>query len=110
MMTTAEKIEMYKNKKEFIERISKVFEQPSGTGVESVNYEVYLIEKLGIEHFYEYVIVNFEGGAKSVRNVNGNSNSANFRVIGSLLDGGYYEENFTYESLSEKGFELVVLD
>ena len=111
-MTITEKIEMYKNKRNFIKDISKAFEtKPSKTTVTSVDYEVYKKEiNEDTIYFAEYVIVNFFGGAKSVRTVNGNSNSANFRVIGELLDGGYYDEVRDYETIEDRGFSLVTFE
>lgn len=108
-MTITEKIEMYKGKKAFIKNISKAFEvTPRISSVTSIDYEVYRKEiDKDITYFAEYIIVNFFGGGKSVRLVNGNSCTANFREIGKLLDGGYYEENRQYETLEDNGFTLV---
>lgn len=114
-MTVAEKIEMYKGKKAFIKDVSKVFEAGhKGSSVASVDYEVYIKDiELGDEnrtYFEEYVIVNYSGGSYAVKRVSGNSNTANFRAVGYLLDGGYYDENYTYDSLTTIGYELVELD
>jgi hypothetical protein len=108
-MTITEKIEMYKGKKAFIKNISKAFEAtPRISSVTSIDYEVYRKEiNEDTTYFVEYIIVNFFGGGKSVRLVNGNSCTANFREIGKLLDGGYYEENRQYESLEDNGFTFV---
>lgn len=108
-MTIAEKIEMYKGKKAFIKNVSKAFEAtPRISSVTSIDYEVYRKEiDKDITYFAEYIIVNFFGGGKSVRLVNGNSCTANFREIGKLLDGGHYEENRQYESLEDNGFTFV---
>jgi hypothetical protein len=54
-------------------------------------------------------VVKFIGGGKCVRFVSGNSNTANFRVIGEMLDGGYYDEIPTYNGLKDKGFKYVIL-
>lgn len=111
-MTIAEKIEMYKNKKAFITAISKAFEtEPSASTVYSVNYEVYS-KKINedITYFEEYVIVYFCGGGFATKRVSGNSSTANFRAIGALIDGGYYDEVRDYETLVERGFELVSLE
>jgi hypothetical protein len=117
-MNISEKIEMYKNKKAFVDGISKVFETNFvGASVSSVDYEVYkkdfdvVID--GTEEirtgYAEYVIVNYLGGGKSVKQVNGNSNTANFRAIGTMLDGGYYAEMKEYSELTEEGWELIPL-
>lgn len=111
MMTVEEKIKMYKGKKAFIDNISKAFEaKPSSSTVTSVEYEVYRKDmEDGRVFFEEYLIVNFFGGGKSVRVANGNSNTANFRVLGTLIEGGYYDEVRTYETLDDAGYTLVQL-
>lgn len=112
MMTKAEKIKMYRGKKAFIDNISKAFEiRPSGSTVASVEYEVYSkVISEEVTHFTEYLIVNFFGGGKSVRVANGNSNTANFRVLGTLVEGGYYDEIPYYNALVKSGYELVNLE
>ena len=108
-MTITEKIEMYKGKKAFIKNVSKAFEAtPRISSVTSIDYEVYRKEvNEDTTYFAEYIIVSFFGGSKSVRLVNGNSCTANFREIGKLLDGGYYEENIQYATLEDNGFTFV---
>ena len=113
-MTVEEKLEMYKGKKAFIDSISRVFEENNtNSSVVSVNYEVYHKEVVRDENTYqsyrEFVVVNYVGGGKSVKTVSGNSNTANFRVIGTMLDGGYYDEVQDYNSLIECGYELLDL-
>lgn len=113
-MTYEEKIEMYKGKKAFIENISKAFsETPRVSSVTSIDYEVYTkkvtLNGETFDHFAEYVIVRFFSGGKSVRYVSGNSCIANFRVLGTLVEGGYYDENRDYDALADKGFTLVTL-
>ena len=46
---------------------------------------------------------------KSVKVVSGNSNIANFRVVGTMLVGGYYAENYTYQKQIEDGYTKVDL-
>lgn len=113
-MTYKEKIEMFKEKKAFIDNISKAFEaRPRVSAVDSVEYEVYYkkIDVKGIthDHFVEYIIVNFFGDGKSVKIVSGNSNTANFRAVGSMIDGGYYDEVRDYETLVDRDFQKVSL-
>jgi hypothetical protein len=113
-MTKQEKIAMYNEKRAFVKNISKVFEtKPAGSSVESLDYEVYEKEIARDENIYreivEFVIVHFFGGGKSVKVVTGNSNTANFRVLGTMLNGGYYDENLRYDSMIENGYELVEL-
>lgn len=109
-MTISEKLVMYKEKKDFVENISKVFQTgPKGSNVASVKYEVYRKDTEDTTFFVEYVIVTFFGGGYSVKCVNGNSNTANFRAIGSMLDGGYYDEVRDYQELKNIGYEKVNL-
>lgn len=112
MMTIAEKIKMYQEKKTFIEGLSTVFEKrPAGSSVTRIDYEVFhkkvCRDDIEYDHFVEFVIVRFDGGGKSVKVVSGNSNTANFRVIGPMLDGGYYDENPYFDSMEETGYEKV---
>jgi len=102
---------MYKNKKAFIDNISKALEL-SNTTVAKVDYVVLTrySDFLKVDVYYEYVIVTFIGGARSIRHVGGNSDSANFREIGKLIDGGYYDEVEHYEDLLNKeGFTIIEL-
>jgi hypothetical protein len=109
-----EKIKMYRGKKAFIDGLSRVFEaKPAGSVVETIEYEVYHKEVAHDEdtchHYVEFVVITFIGGGKSAKVVTGNSNTANFRALGPMLDGGYYDENSYYDSMIETGYDLVVL-
>jgi hypothetical protein len=111
-MTVDEKMNMFKEKKAFIDNISKVFEaKPVGSSVESIKYEVYkkLInrEEGAITYFTEYLVVTFVGGEKAVRIANGNSNIANFQELGKMIECGYFDEVLDYDALSDCGFEEV---
>ena len=111
-MTISEKIEMYKGKQAFINYLSKAFEsRPAGSSVAKVEYEVYEKEiDESTTYFAEFLVVTFDGGAKSVRNVNGNSNMTNLVELGKLVNGGYYDEVEYYRSLTNNGFSLVVFN
>lgn len=109
-MTITEKMEMYYDKKRFIENLNEVFQMgPHGSSVEGITYEVYT-KSCGDDRveYKEYVIVHFFGGGKSPRLVSGNSNIANFRLIGEMLNGGYYNEVREYNSLLENGYMLII--
>ena len=108
-MTIIKKIEMYRDKKVFVDNISKAFEASAGSSVVKIDYEVYEKDFCGETLFQEFLVVTFRGGAKSVRNANGNSNTANFRELGKLIDGGYYDEVPFYDELEERGFLRVAL-
>lgn len=110
-MTSTEKIEMYKRKKQFIDDISNVL----GTHVRlmsimQVDYEVYRKAEDDRDYFEEFIVVVYDGGGKAVRCVSRNSNLANYIEIGRLLDGGYYDEIPYYKALTEKGFTKVSLE
>ncbi len=112
-MTMEEKIEMYQEKKAFIDGLSKVFEaKPKGSTVEYITYEVYTKEIVRDDITYrsiiEFVVIYFVGGGKSAKVVSGNSNTANFAVIGPMLNGGRYEENKYYESIVDGGYTKII--
>lgn len=110
-MTSTEKIEMYLEKKRFIENLNEVFQmEPGCPTVEGVHYELYTKDYgEGRIDEREWVIVHFYGGGKSVKLVSGNSNIANFRIIGTMLAGGYYTEVYTYQKQIEDGYTKVDL-
>ena len=106
MLTFEERIHMYNGKKLFIEGISKVFENESlRSNVKTIDYVV--LTKVIDENttdYREFVMVTFTSGACAIRTISGNSNNANFREIGKLIDGGYYDEVPYYTSLLENGY------
>jgi hypothetical protein len=110
-MTINEKIEMYKGKRAFVRKLAEAFQtEVTKTGVLDVDYEVYCKEvNPEVLYFSEYLVVTFVGGGKSVRSANGNSHNANFREIGKLIDGGYYDEVRDYETIRDRGFTKVEL-
>ena len=118
MMTDKEVFKMYQNKKAFIDSISKAFQlRPKTHSIESIQYELFTkqitneFNEFVTNHTYyqEYLVVTFDGGGISVRSINGNSDTANFREIGKLIDGGYYDEVELYTSMEERGFTRVAL-
>ena len=110
-MTVEDKYMMYLEKKKFMENLNEVFQMDPGCpSVEGVNYELYTKDYgEGRIDEREWVIVHFVGGGKSVKIVSGNSNIANFKVVGTMLVGGYYAENFTYQKQEEDGYTKVEL-
>ena len=104
-----------KLKKEFVDALNTAFQvRPRTHSVVKVELEVYskvINNEYVTNHTYyqEYLVVTFSGGAKSVRNANANSNTANFREIGKLIDGGYYDEVEAYNKLEAAGFTKVEL-
>lgn len=110
-MTMEEKLKMYKDKQRFVENVSGVFQvAPGCPSVEGVEYEVYMKDHgEGRIEVREWVIVRYTGGGWAPKIVNGNSNMANFRVIGSMLAGGHYEEVRMYEDQKILGYRKVDL-
>lgn len=109
MMTMAEKMEMYREKKNFVYGLAMAFiKVPKGHTVEDIEYEVYKKDINGTPYFYEWIIVHFKGGAISPTTVNGNSNLANFQAISPLIDGGYYDEVQYYQKMEAAGYERVI--
>lgn len=110
-MTITEKIRMYQEKKAFIDNISKAFEaKPWGSDVKYIDYEVFrkdIDEERAF--FVEFLVVVFAEGYKVVRVATGNSNLANFQVLGTLLNGAYQEEIRDYETMADRGFTKVPL-
>jgi hypothetical protein len=104
-----EKIEMYNEKKQFIENLNEVFAiAPGCSSVEGVSYEVYT-KDFGEDRIdtKEWVIVHYKGSGFAPRVISGNSNAANFVVVGSMLQGGCYEQVQFYNSQLENGYTKV---
>ena len=111
-MTHEERMKEFQRKQAFVRALNLAFPvDPLSHSVVKVDYEVYEKTTSEGKPFYkEYLVVTFRGGAISVRNANGNSHTANFRELGKMLDGGYYDEIHTYEALeTELGFTKVEL-
>ena len=113
-MTTVERIEMYKEKKQFIENLNEVFcIEPGCASVEGASYEVYQKDLTGmfegITEYREWVVVHYHGGGKAMKLVSGNSNAANMVVIASMLQGGSYDQVQMYEDQEKDGYKRVEL-
>lgn len=110
-MILEDRMLMYLDKKSFIENLNESFQiAPGCPSVEGVSYELYTKDYgAGRVDEREWVIVHFYGGGKSVRLATGNSNIANFRIVGEMLAGGYYAENATYQKQVEDGYSQVEL-
>ena len=110
-MTLEEKLKMYKEKERFIEALSGAFQTTKhNSSVEGFGYEVYTKQFSDrISETREWVVVYYQGGAKSMKIVTGNSSAANFVVIGSMLHGGCYEQVRMYDCQKAEGFERIDL-
>ena len=110
-MTIEEKLKMYREKRQFIYEVSMAFiKVPKGHSVDGVIYEVFFKEADWGTEIAEWVTIQYKGGAEAHQVVSGNSNSANFRVVASMIEGGCYEQNFTYEALVDRGFKKLDLN
>lgn len=78
------------NKVRFVNELSKAI-TPFKTGIKSIEYKVFK-NKQYEDWYQEFLIVNYDGGARTFRNCNGNSFSAIFEELARFLDSGYYDE------------------
>ena len=112
-MTIEEKLKMYREKRQFIYNVAMAFVKvPKGHSVYDVVYEVFFqefTEPYRVD-LVEWVTVIYDGGGKAHKCVSGNSNSANFQVIASMVDGGCYEQNLTYDLLEGRGYKKLDLN
>ena len=92
-MLPPERIETLSKKVNFVKALSAVIPAYQ-TNVESLHYDVFEDEETGYD--YEYLVIDYVGGAHSYRNCNGNSISAIFEEIAGMLDSGYYAEERDY--------------
>lgn len=81
---------VYKNKIDFVKKVSEAI-IPVQHNVDSIEYKVFQYKNKPHTK-REFIIVNYVGGAKTVRNSSGNSYSAIINEIGRFLDHGYYDE------------------
>lgn len=95
----ARELTSYKKKAAFIKAINNAFKTENETSVTGVEYQVFYSK----EHdcYQEFLVVTYRGGAIAARNVNINSDAANFAEIGKLIYGGYYEEVEWYRSVRD---------
>ena len=92
-MLTPERIETLSKKVNFVKALSAVIPAYQ-TNVESLHYDVFEDEETGYD--YEFLVIDYVGGAHSYKNCNGNSISAIFEEIAGMLDSGYYAEERDY--------------
>lgn len=110
-MTIEEKLKMYREKRQFIYEVSMTFiKVPGGHSVDGVLYEVLFKEADWGTEITEWITVQYKGGAEAHRVVTGNSNSANFCVVADMINGGCYEQNYTYDNLVSRGFKKLDLN
>lgn len=81
------------NKIKYIQGLNQVI-PTFHSNIKSVEYHVF--KHSDHDWIQEYLVVCYEGGAKSYRNCNGNSFSAIFDELAAILDSGYYAEESRY--------------
>lgn len=86
-----------KTEKMKFDRIGKVIAEE----VENIQ-DIYLdvFESEGYKQVY--IVVEFVGGAKSVRNARANSLTLNIEEVSKMLNGGYYKEVEEYKDLKKR--------
>ena len=109
-MAAAEKTEMYKRKKAFIDGLSNTLRPRARMAVTQGDYEVYRKTENGRNYFEEFLGVIYGDGRKAVRCISGKSNLATYIEIEMLLDDGYYDELPRYKALAEEGFTKIDLE
>ena len=110
-MTIEEKLKMYRKKRQFIYNIDTVFMKvPGGHPIDGVVYEVFFRETDWGTEITEWITVQYKGGAEAHRVVSGNNNAANFQVMASMIEGGCYEQNSTYDLLEARSFKKLDLN
>lgn len=77
------------NKIKFVKSLSESI-VPFKSGVVSIDYRVFEYPEKGWTQ--EYLVINYDGGSKTVRNCNGNSFSSILQEVSRYLDSGYYDE------------------
>ena len=110
-MTIAEKLKMYREKRQFIYEVSRVFTTVrGGHSVEDVRYEVFFKDTEYGPEIIEWLTVQYNGGGRAHRRVCGNSNSANFQEVADMVDGGCYGENPIYWAMDKMGWKKLDLN
>lgn len=96
------------NKVRFINDLSTIILKYK-SGVKSIEYKVF--KHTEYDWYQEFLIVNYDGGARTFRNCNGNSFSAIFEELARFLDSGYYdEESLFYTFVNDPDWIEVSLE
>lgn len=86
----------------FVEELNKVITKVQ-KNIVAIHYDVFQTNNRII---YEFVVIEYVGGSRTVRNCTGNSCSAILSEISRYLDHGYYNEEDIY-SFAQAQFKLV---
>jgi hypothetical protein len=100
MLTQFEK-NCYKEKLNFIKNLNKLFAHQTYSGISVVGVSLEFYEQPSSGRIVEYIVVEYKGGAYAPCIATANSNSANFRLVSKVINGGYYEEKDTYDDIKK---------
>lgn len=82
--------ESLQKKVQFVKEISRSVAKVQ-KNIKNIEYRIYQNKEYE-DWQHEYLVVNYTGGARTVRNCNGNSCSAILEEIARYLRSGYYDE------------------
>ena len=85
-------------KKEFVDRVSYAISGQERISVANVDYQVW-VKNDKPDYYVEVLKITYNGGAYAIRSVFATSQSAIFKEIGDLIEGGYYRENRGYDEM-----------
>lgn len=110
-MTKEERISYLTEKANAINEVGTVVAKYQ-RNVENIHYEVYGAEVEGYDGnpvyaTNEFLVIEYNGGAKTIRSCNANSFSANFMEIARYLDSGYYNEKDYYDEVVSKKERII---
>lgn len=110
-MTKDEKFKMFQRKAAFISRLKEALTNPPpfGSNLTDLRYEVYegpAASDPSIIYNEEFIILVFPGAECPICS-NGNSDSANLRIVANHLHGGMYDDVRFYEQIKSKMTQIL---
>ena len=100
-----ERVEILTRKVKSVRELGDVISkyQPN---VDSLDYEVYYDD--ATMYYDEFLIINYKGGAKTIKDCTGNSFSAILSEVANYMETGYYEEKERYNKIKSAMKRLEV--
>ncbi|MBQ0142032.1 MAG: hypothetical protein KBT06_04410 [Prevotellaceae bacterium] len=83
-------------KKNFVDRVAYAICNQHRIAITDIQFKLFEHPDYGTQ---ELIVITYSGSAIAVRNVNYNSNSANFCEIANMINGGYYDEVKSYREM-----------
>lgn len=97
--------EYLKVKKEFVEELNKIYPKYQ-LNVKSIEYVIF--RNAGWNGYREFLIINYVGGARTIRHTTGDSYSAISGELVNYLDHSNTDlEDFYYETLTSPNWEFT---